>query len=257
MNWSVIVPLQDWNLKATFDTAYGFNAEPDGHPNTRQGVRLHYHRGRMLNIAQKIADYFHNYLGPAAYNNRFVVVGGGFGWAAGELYERGFTNVVVVETSQYILDNMDLDDEAEVRAACVQVGLGVNGVRANELVSWWARPGVPRRRRRLNSLDVPIVNADIGTSAGRTTVRNALTPSGNPQIVVSEEVIGCLDDAEAVQFASDCSAWGGQQTVVHLVTPLMPDNTQDPGYNWKTMADWKTLIPGDIFINAVTGEVTL
>jgi hypothetical protein len=249
------VPLQDWNLKATFDTAYGFNAEPDGHPNTRQGVRLHYHRGRMLNSAQRIADYFHNYFGPAAYNNRFVVVGGGFGWAAGELLDRGFTNIVVVETSQYVLDNMDLDDEAEVRAACVQVGLSSTGDRANELVGWWARPGVPRRRRRQTPLDVPIVNEDILTSAGRTAIRNALNPSGNPQIVVTEDVLGVLDDTEAVAFADACSAWGGQQTVVHLVTPLMPEHTQAPGYNWKLLADWKLLIPGDIWIDAVTGEV--
>ena len=32
--------IQDWNLKTTFDAAYGFNAEHDGHPNTREGVRL-------------------------------------------------------------------------------------------------------------------------------------------------------------------------------------------------------------------------
>ena len=252
MNWSGIVPLQDWNLKATFDTAYGFNAEPDGHPNTRPAVRLSYHRGRMLNIAQRVAGYYENYLGPAAYNHRFAIIGCGFGWVAGELLDRGFTNIVVAETSQYILDNMDLDDEAEIRAACLQAGLGVNGTRANELVSWWARPGVPRRRRRGQPLDVPIINADVSTSAGRNDIRSAL--GGQPQIVVSEDVMGCLDDAEAVQFHTDCHAFGGQQTVVHIVTPLKPDNEQDAAYNWKLLADWKALIDA-IWIDAVSGEV--
>ena len=247
------MPLQDWNLKATFDGAYGFNAESDGHPITRAGVRLRYHHGAMSNIAATVAAYFDNYFGPAAYNQRFVIVGGGFGWIAGELLDRGFTNIVVGETSTYILAEMDNSDEQEVRDACSTVGLDPNGARADELVSRWARPGVPRRRRKGVAEDVLILDADISTSAGRTALRSAV--GGNPQIVVSEEVIGCLDDAEAIQFAAYCQAWGGQQTVVHLVTPLMPDNPQDAGYNWKTLAEWKLLIPSDIFIDAVTGEV--
>jgi hypothetical protein len=249
------MPLQDWNLKATFDGAYGFNAEHDGHPNTRLAVMLHYQRGIRASVVSKIAEHFNNYLGPAAYNQRFVIVGGGFGWVAGELLDRGFTNIVVVETSTYILDNMDLDDEQEVRATCSDVGLDPNGLRADELVSRWARPGVPRRRRVGAATDVPIVDEDISTGAGRTAVRNALTPSGNPQIVVTEDVMSGLSDPEAVQFAADCQAWGGQQAVAHLVSALQPDGSQDPDYNWKTLADWKLLIPSDIWIDAVTGEV--
>lgn len=247
------MPYKDWNLKATFDEAYSWHAEPDGHPNTRAGVRLHYHHGQIQLIAQNIADHFDSYIGPAAYNNRFVVVGGGFGWAAGELLDRGFTNIVVAETSTYILAEMDNDDEQEVRDACAAVGLDPNGTRADELVAMWARPGVPRRRRKGAAQDVPIINADISTTQGRSAVQSAL--GGMPQIVVSEEVLGCLTDAEAVSFAAACQAWGGQQTVAHIVTPLMPNNRQQPDYNWKTISDWKLLLPSDIIIDAVTGEV--
>lgn len=247
------MPLQDWNLKATFDGAYGFNAEHDGHPNTRPGVWLRYHHGVMANLADQVAAYFDSYLGPAAYNQRFVIVGGGFGWVAGELLDRGFTNIVVAEISAYILAEMDNDDEQEVRDACTSVGLDPNGARADELVARWARPGVPRRRRRGQASDVPIINADITTPQGRTAAKNAV--GGNPQIVVTEDVLPGLSDAEAIDLAAGCQGWGGQQTVVHLVTTLRASGGQDAGYNWKLLADWKALIPADIFIDAVTGEV--
>jgi len=206
----------------------------------------------MRGVSIPIARHFENQIGPAAFNRRFVIVGGGFGWAADELLERGFTNIVVVETSTWVLAEMDNDDEQEVRDACAAVGLDSNGARANELVARHARPGVPRRQRRNVVESISIVNADIGTAQGRTAVKSAV--GGNPQIVVTEEVMGCLTDAEAIQLHSDCNAFGGQQTVVHLVTPLEPNNTQDSGYNWKSMADWLALIPA-IWINGATGEV--
>jgi hypothetical protein len=247
------VPLQDWNLRSTFDGAYGsiIRSPPGEHSGVP--IHVHYLRSALRGVAIPVAAYFDSYLGPAAYNQRFVIVGGGFGWIADELLDRGFTNIVVAETSQYILDNMDLDDEADVRDACEAAGYDRNSPGVDALVGWFARTGVPRRRRGQVAEDVPIVSADISTPQGRNAAKSVI--GGNPQIVVSEDVIGTLSDAEAIQFAADCQKWGGQQTVVHLVTTLDPDASQDPGYNWKTLADWKLLIPSDIFIDAVTGEV--
>lgn len=248
------MPFQDWNLKASFDGAYSFHAEPDGHPNTRPAVRLHYHRGPMANVAAQIAQHFDSYIGPAAYNQRFAIIGGGFGWVAGELMDRGFTNVVVAEISAWVLAEMDNSDEQEVRDACAAVGLDPNGARADELVAMWARPGVPRRRRRGAAEDVPIINANITAAQGRTAVQQAL--GGMPQIVVTEVVLQDLSDAEAIQLAAACKAWGGQQTVVHIVaTDPGPDTIKDADYNWKSLAAWKALIPPDIFIDSVSGEV--
>ena len=245
--------LQDWNLKATFDGAYSYNAAADGHPNTRPAVMLHYQRGAMRGVSIPIANYFANYIGPAAFNRRFVIVGGGFGWVADELLDRGFTNIVTAETSAWIIAEMDNDDEQEVRDACAVAGLDPNGARADELVTRHARPGVPRRRRKNVAEDIQIVNADIGTVQGRNAIKSAV--GGNPQIVVTEEVMGCLTDAEAIALDDACNAFGGQQTTAHLVTPSLPNNTQDPGYNWKLLSDWKLLIPGAIWIDASTGEV--
>jgi len=245
------MPLQDWNLKATFDASYVDREH--GHPNTRPGVLIHYHLGVLGNSVDRIAAYFDSYLGPAAYNNSFVIVGGGFGWIAGALLDRGFTNIVVTETSDYILAEMDNSDEQEVRDACSVAGLDPNGARADELVALWARPGVPRRRRKGAAEDVPIIDADISTPQGRSAAKTAV--GGNPQIVVTEDVMAGLSDAEAIALDGDCQAWGGQQTVVHLVTTLAPGRAQDAAYNWKTLAQWKALIPSAIWIDAVTGEV--
>lgn len=243
------MPLQDWTLKATFDEAYKSLIESPG-PGP---ITVHYLRAARDGMIARVAGYFAGYLGPAAYNNRFVIVGGGFGWVAGELLDMGFTNIVVTELSTYILDNMDLSDEVDVRDAAEAAGYDRNAPEIDALVARYARPGVPRRRRGGTAADVPIINEDILTSTGRTAIRAAV--GGNPQIVVTEDILPGLTDTEAQDMAAACQTFGGQQTVAHLVTTLQPDAVQDTDYNWKTLADWKLLIPSDIFVDAVTGEV--
>ena len=247
------MPHQDWNLKATFDGAYSaiIHSPPGEH--TGVSIYVHYLRSMFRGFSASIAAHFNNYLGPAAYNKRFVIVGGGFGWVADELLTLGFTNIVVTEISTYILDNMDLDDETEIRDAAEVAGYNRNSVGVDSLVAEYARAGVPRRRRGQGVDDVPIINADISTSAGRTAIKNAV--GGNPQIVVTEDIMPGLLDAEAIALAADCQAFGGQQSVAHLVSTLQPERDQDTDYNWKTLAGWKLLIPSDIWIDAATGEV--
>jgi hypothetical protein len=211
---------------------------------------LHYHRSVMDGVAQRIATHFDAYFGPAAFNSRFCVVGCGFGWTIDHLIDRGFTNVVGTETSVYVLAEMDNSDEAELRTAITAVGLDPDTGRGAELLARHLTTGA-RRGRKLGAGVVTILGADISTDAGRTAVRTEL--GGWPQIVVSEDVMTNLTDAECLQFHADCGAFGGPQTVVHLVTPLMPN--QDAGYNWKTLDDWVALIPSAIWISAVTGEV--
>jgi len=242
------MPLKTWDTKADFDAAYSIGAEGlDGHPSNRTEVRLHYHRSVLGGSAQRIADHFVTYLTPANFNRRFVIVGGGFGWTADELIIRGFTNVIVVDTSAYIQVEKDSNDEAEIRAEIMLVGLDPDMGRGAVLLARHKTTG-PRRGTIL------ILNEDISTTAGRNAVKAAV--SGNPQIIVTETVMESLTDAEAVQLDADMNAFSGQQKTAHLVYTLDDDPaTQDSGYNWKVLADWKLLIPGAAWIDASKGEV--
>jgi hypothetical protein len=239
------MPLQDWNLKATWDAAYRLHGEMDGFPASRPQLILGYTRSTLKPLVEKVAGYFDNYLGPAAYNRRFLIVGGGFGWIAEELVARGFTNIVVSETSAYVLANMDEPDEQEIADRITAIGLDPASGRGNELLLRHRSD----RNRRLPS--IPVLNEDVLTSAGRNALRSAL--GGQPQIVVSEDVMSSLSDAEAIAFDAACNSFGGQQTTVHGVTTLQ--EIQDEGYNWKSLADWKALVPGAIWIDLVSGEV--
>jgi hypothetical protein len=210
---------------------------------------LHYVRGNRQGLIDRLAAYYHNYIGPAGYNYRFVIVGGGFGWVADALYGLGFTNVVVADDSVYIQAEKDNDDTAEIIAECALVGLAADDPRTLQILAKYATSGARR-----GAIDV--VDATVSTAEGRLAIRNALTPSGNPQIVVTEDVMTSLEDAECIQLAADCQAWGGQQEVVHAVSVLQPDNPgQDPIFNWKTLAEWQALIPGDTWIDVRTGDV--
>ena len=239
------MPLKTCDTKADWDDAYSFGAEGlDGHPSSRVEMRLHYHRSVRNNRVQRIADHFTTYLTPANFNRRFVIVGGGFGWVAGALKQNGFSNVIVVETSAYIQVEKDNDDEAEIRAEIAKVGLDPDSGRGAVLLARHKTPG-PRRGTIL------ILDEDISTTAGRNAIKLAV--NGNPQIIVSESVMESLTDTEAIQLDADMNAFAGQQKVAHMVYPLAEN--QDPDYNWKSLADWKLLIPGAVWIDARTGEV--
>ncbi len=244
------MPLHTWDTIDDWNDAYSFGAEgafPDGHPNTRKEVKLHYHKSARGGIVQRIADHFTTYLTPANFNRRFVIVGGGFGWVGGALVQNGFTNVVCVDTSLYIQAEKDNDDEAEIRAEIAKVGLDPDSGRGSLILAALKTPG-PRRGTIL------ILDEDISTTAGRNAIKSEV--NGNPQIIVSESVMESLTDAEAIQLDADMNAFGGQQKTAHMVYVLADDPaTQDPDYNWKSLANWAALIPGATWIDARTGEV--
>jgi hypothetical protein len=209
-------------------------------------VRLHYLKKPRQGLIDRLANHYHDYLGPAAYNKRIVIVGGGFGWVAEGLIGLGFLNVVVAETSPYVLSEMDNTDEAEIRGNITDAGLDPDTGRGAEVL---ANATTPAARRGTTA----VVNADVMTDAGRDAIKSAL--GGNPQIVVTEDVTTSLTDQECLDLSVACHAFPGQETVIHAVSTLQPDGSQNPVFNWKTLAAWKALIPGDTWIDVRTGEV--
>lgn len=75
--------------------------------------------------------------------------------------------------------------------------------------------------------------------------------------VISEDVLPCydtgaemdglLDAAESVLTGSDLSQ------IIHMVTPLLPDNTQDPDFLWLSLDDWKAVRPTHSWVSTQWG----
>jgi hypothetical protein len=201
----------------------------------------------MGSILERRAQRLIAHLTPASYNRRTLIVGGGFGWAADYMQGIGFNNIVVAETSTYIHDELDVSDEIEIRQKCVLAG--ASSAREEQIVAKYSR-GVRR------PAGITIIDADILTEAGRDAVLAAFGgPGQKPQIVVTEDVMVCLSDAEVVALDTACYGWTpNPNPVVHTVT-IPPPGEGDPGFNWKTLDGWKGLIPGSYWMDAITGEV--
>lgn len=239
------MPLKTWDTKADWDAAYRIGAEGDvGHPNTRTEVRLHYHRatkGGTLHAAQLFAALGWTPPGPT-----ILIVGAGFGWTAEALETLGFTAVVGIDISTYIQDNKDGTEDAEIDAEIVAVGLDPASGEGLDIKNRIIARGGGAGNRCRNSKGVLNENGKTGGSRGR--IKQALGLSGNDRIewVVSESVLESLTDTEATDASADASAIGNN--TVHFVYTLRVN--QLAGFNWKTLEDWKTLIPGDTFVEA-------
>ncbi len=245
------MPLKNWDLKETWDTAYNFGAESlDGHPNTRDEVRLHYHRSIKRPDADIHAARLATALGWTPPGPTIVIVGSGFGWTVEALEDLGFDRVVGIDVSSYINDNHDGTEEAEIEAEIAAVGLDPATGRGAELKARHFDGGNRGRSSR------GVKNEDGRTPGSRRRIRIALGLDGNTGVVdwgVSESVLESLDDAEAIEAAD----WGHQYSanVAHFVHTLRPDGNQDAGFNWKTLEDWKLLLPTDTFVEATTYRV--
>ena len=242
------MPLRDWNLKATWDAAYSIGAEGDvGHSGSRPEVKLHYHRRVMGPVCQTRAVGIAQALGWVAPGPSLIIVGAGFGWTAEALEQMGFTRVLSLDISQYVQGNKDGTEEAEIDAEIVGVGLTPGIGEGQALKQRLFDGGVRSRATR------GVLNEDGAGGASRGRIRQALGLAGNQQANwgLSESVLESLTDAEAVNASGIAHQYC--TNVAHYVVTLREGN--QPGYNWKSLADWKLLIPIDSFIEAGTFRV--
>lgn len=104
--------------------------------------------------------------------------------------------------------------------------------------------------------DITILNADVSAGSGRAQVRQALGLTGQQKasFTITEDVLPILTDAECVQL----SGWlhDFSTVVAHWVTLKDQGGVQDPRLNWKTAAEWKALLPADLFVQR-SGSVVL
>lgn len=235
------MPLKTWDTKADFDAAYeGPAPHGAGEPDT---VTLHYHRARALGPGGSKTYVAQNLIRLLGWdlNTKLFLDGCGFGWLAEALSAEGPMNLLTMvqsDPSLYIQSAKNTSEESEVDAAITARGLTPGSGRGLAVKNKIWTPGARAR------ISLVINDWDMSTNRDRNRVRNAVGPTGYD--VLTEDVLTSLTDQEAIDYSADLNQLNGFSTIYHLVSILQP--SQDPGYNWKTLADWKALIPADTFI---------
>lgn len=216
--------------KELYDLAYSSDAEPDGHPNTRPGIRLHYNRYVLYPEMVRRAQAFIDLLG-LTLSDRILLVGCGFGWTAEALAGMGYT-VIGTDVSSYIQGNKNLSEDTDISNAISAVGLSpTNGeglVHFNRLRG----DGV---RTRGN-----VLNEDSASNPSRNRVKNAL--GSDPTIAITEDLVTSLTDAECATLQTNILRYAAGLRVCHFVTEFANPNPPF-NFNSKSMAEWKALFP--------------
>lgn len=252
--------MPEW-VKADFDRYYRVLGERWGRPNTRPSVWTHYHwfgitgpqSGQSPHglVSPDFPGLLAGVLGLVS-GDAVVLVGAGFNGTGAGLEARG-VEVIGVETSAYILDNFGQTEEAEIREACLAVGLDpdndtVIGPPGN--VDWnpldlWLEGGRVNPKARGKGR---VVGEDVSKRGGRNKVRQAL--NANPRYVITEEVINSIPDAEALVVCDAAAQFvveNGGGTVVHMVRPMMQGADTGGTLNWKTYAEWRAFLDANGF----------
>lgn len=232
------MPLKTWDTKADWDAAYEVNVEPEG-TTGRPAVKLHYnryafvafHRRRILAVAQALGW---------TSATRLVVAGAAYGWSLETLIdELGFAQVLAVDTSAYTNANLTTNEDADVAAAITAVGLNPASGEGLTLFNRFRDGGGARSRKA-----TLVLNENLASNASRNRVRNRM---GAPHTyeIFTEDMLTSLTDSECQQ-ASQNAHQVSSGRVSHLVTTLQFGG--GAGYNWKSLEEWKALIPADVFI---------
>lgn len=226
---------QPWS-QADYDSAYRLQGEPKGHPNTRDGVTLGYHRYSVKPVLLKRWTHLAPKLGLTS-TDRVVIIGAGFGWGT-ECLEQVVPGVDAVGTdiSSFVQTEKGNTEVAELQARIAAVGLDPGQGLGLELLMGY-HDGGPRAR-------TAVADEHISDNGSRNRVRGFL--GGGVDWVVTEDTLACLSDAGVVALAQACDQLNPVKGVVHTVAlaQLPQDDaimSQDPGYNWKRPAPWRAL----------------
>lgn len=227
-----------FTTKEDFDSAYRMAAERNGHPSTRQGVYLNYHRHVMYPMSERRAKVLVDRLGIQP-GETVLVVGCGFGWTVEAMND--YCVAIGTETSPYILENMHVSEEVDIAAAIRNVGLDPYEGEGAALKAELLGDGIRTR--------AVILNEDSLTEQSRNSVEASV---GEIDYVITEDVLPGFSDQDAVTFAGSLALY--QAPVYHIITPLLVKAEQDPVFNWKTINQWKELVGESQYIMPV-GEL--
>lgn len=222
-----------------------------GHPGDRAQVRLTYARFHVVPMLRERWGWLVPLLGLTPQSS-VCLIGAGYGYSLEVLEDdHGITRVIGTEPSPLRAKAAQSED-AEIQAAIEAVGLSVaTGDGARLFSALRDRPGLPRATRASD-----VLSEDLASNASRTRVRQALQAKGAASWdVITENVLTVLSDAECVALSSRLRQLSGVNRVIHLTSTRVPPESeaiQDPIYNWKSVAEWKALLPADLIVSLYT-----
>lgn len=216
--------------KTLYDLAYSYNAEPDGHPNTRPAITLHYHRYVLFPEMLRRAQFFIQQFGLTGAS-RVLVVGCGFGWTVEALNALGIPTVGT-DVSAYIQGNKSLTEDSDIDAAIRAVGLDPTTSEGLGHFNRLRGGGV--------RTTATILNEDSGNNASRNRVKNAF--SGEITLIITEDIVTSLTDSECAVLQSNIVKYGATIPICHFLTEFA--NSNPPfNFNSHSIAEWKALFP--------------
>lgn len=223
--------------KELYDLAYASDAEPDGHPNTRPGIRLHYNRYVMYPEMLRRAQQLVQILG-LTQSDRILIVGCGFGWTAEALAGMGYT-VVGTDVSPYIQSNKDLSEDTDISSAITAVGL--NPSSGEGLTHFNRLKGDGIRTK------VQVLNEDSMSNPSRNRVKNIL--GSDPTVAITEDLVTSLSDNECAALQNAIVKYATGIRTVHFLTEFANPNAPF-FFNSKSIEDWKLVFPTSTVIAA-------
>ena len=215
--------------KTLFDLAYAFHAEPDGHPNTREAIQLHYNRYALFPDMLRRAEFFASNFKLTADDN-ILIIGCGFGWTTEALTSIGIA-AVGTDTSSYVSMTKSMNEDVDISAAIIAVGLSPVSGEGLEHFNRIRGDGVRTR--------ATILNEDGNTEFSRIRIQNAF--SGNITLIITEDVVTSLSDAECIAFQTQLEKYNVPR-ICHFVTEFANPNPPF-NFNSKSISDWKALFP--------------
>lgn len=242
------MPLKRWDTKADYDTVYQVRTGFYDLANRRH-IKVNYNRVGMMLYHTNRAKGLVRTFGWGS-DTKLFIHGCGFGWTAEALTPPlNLLNIMLNDNSPYIQGNKDGSEEMEINdrlqtkyALDPNSGLGLqlkNAIHAKQGNTWARR-----------SISLAINDLDMSNNADRNKVSQEL---GTGYVVLTESVLESLTDAECVDLSNYLNSLKNHGQIIHYV--VTDREGKNPGFNWKTLSDWKTLIPADTFCEAHTYKV--
>jgi len=253
----------DWNQQATFDAQYREAIRRKiGLRGYHRRAPAHYHWCEQQFRCDQMMTRQLAQPGWASVQ-QVAVIGAGFGWTAEFLAAAGI-EAIPVDLSDYIANNWNVSEEAELRAAMdadpvlladgygpgnnffdvadcfwdLSTGQAISGAAV------WAKVLHPAGGRTT----IPPEIADLSTSQGRNAVKNRFTGK-KFDAVVSELVLGghdIGDTAGPLDFVASMDSLAGPPSITRLHF-VEQDVTDTETQNARSLNDWGLLLAANGF----------
>lgn len=219
----------DWDDPVTWDDAYKSRYPI---PGQYEPLVLRYHRHALWPTLKRNASALVRLLELGASSN-IILVGAGYGWTA-EIIKGLVPGIAIncTDNSKVIQAKKFTSEQEEIEERLRACGADLSHL-----------PNFCNLRPRAQEL---IYDENMVTPASRAIMRQGR----NFDWIISENVLDCMEDGEAITLAGHMASTVMGGKVAHVITQPREGREPPDGYNFKSAEDWKKLLPEHHFISA-------